>query len=76
MLEQFNARRKIIVQALNDMPNVSCANASGAFYVFPNISQTGLTAKQAQDLFLEKAGVATIAGTSFGENGEGFIRFS
>ena len=76
MLEQFNARRKIIVQALNDMPNVSCANASGAFYVFPNISQTGLTAKQAQDLFLEKAGVATIAGTSFGDNGEGFIRFS
>ena len=76
MVEQFDARRKIIVQALNDLPNVSCANAAGAFYAFPNISQTGLTAKQAQDLFLEKAGVATIAGTSFGDNGEGFVRFS
>jgi aspartate/methionine/tyrosine aminotransferase len=76
MVEQFDARRKIIVQALNDLPNVSCANAAGAFYAFPNISKTGFTAKEIQDLFLEKAGVATIAGTSFGENGEGFVRFS
>ena len=76
MVEQFDARRKIIVQALNDLPNVSCANAAGAFYAFPNISKTGFTAKEVQDLFLEKAGVATIAGTSFGENGEGFVRFS
>ena len=76
MVEQFDARRKIIVQALNDLPNVSCANAAGAFYAFPNISKTGFTAKEVQDLFLDKAGVATIAGTSFGENGEGFVRFS
>ena len=76
MVEKFDERRQIIVQALNDLPNVSCTNAAGAFYVFPNISQTGLNAKQAQDLFLEKAGVATIAGTSFGKNGEGFLRFS
>mgnify|MGYP006132025659 FL=1 len=76
MVEQFDERRKIILQALNDLPNVTCANAAGAFYAFPNISQTGFTAKEAQNLFLEKAGVATIAGTSFGENGEGFVRFS
>ena len=76
MVEQFDARRKIIVQALNDLPNISCANAAGAFYAFPNISKTGLTAREAQDLFLEKAGVATISGNSFGKNGEGFVRFS
>ena len=40
------------------------------------ISETGLSSKAAQDLFLEKAGVATISGTSFGSNGEGFVRFS
>ena len=76
MVEVFDQRRKVIVEALNDLPNVSCADAAGAFYAFPNISQTGLSSKAAQDLFLEKAGVATISGTSFGTNGEGFIRFS
>ena len=45
-------------------------------YAFPNITQTGLTAAQGQDLFLDKAGVATIAGTSFGVHGEGYVRFS
>jgi aspartate/methionine/tyrosine aminotransferase len=42
----------------------------------PNIADTGLSSKQLQDGLLEKAGVATIAGTSFGEYGEGFLRFS
>ena len=57
MVAQFDARRKIIVEALNDLPGVSCADAAGAFYAFPNISGTGLNSKQTQDLFLEKAGV-------------------
>jgi aspartate/methionine/tyrosine aminotransferase len=48
----------------------------GAFYAFPNISGTGLTARAAQDRFLNEAGVATIAGTSFGAHGEGYVRFS
>jgi aspartate/methionine/tyrosine aminotransferase len=76
MVTQFDARRKVIVERLNALPNVSCADAGGAFYAFPNISKTGLSSKQAQDLFLDQAGVATIAGTSFGSYGEGFVRFS
>ncbi len=76
MIKAFDQRRQTIVAALNDLPNVRCADAAGAFYVFPNISETGLSATEAQDLFLEKAGVAAIAGTSFGANGEGFVRFS
>ena len=76
MLAEFDSRRRIIVEALNDLPGVRCTDAAGAFYAFPNISGTGLSAKDAQDLFLEQAGVATIAGTSFGVHGEGFIRFS
>jgi aspartate/methionine/tyrosine aminotransferase len=76
MVTQFDARRKVIIERLNALPNVSCADAAGAFYAFPNISNTGLSSKQAQDLFLDQAGVATIAGTSFGSYGEGFVRFS
>jgi aspartate/methionine/tyrosine aminotransferase len=76
MVAQFDDRRRAIVEALNDLPNVTCTDAAGAFYAFPNISQTGLTSMEAQNLFLDKAGVATIAGTSFGRYGEGYIRFS
>ena len=76
MIESFDQRRKTIVAELNNLPNVRCADAAGAFYAFPNVAETGLSAKEAQDLFLEKGGVATIAGTSFGTNGEGFVRFS
>ncbi|MEC8795765.1 MAG: pyridoxal phosphate-dependent aminotransferase, partial [Pseudomonadota bacterium] len=51
-------------------------DAAGAFYAFPNISGTGMSAREAQDLFLTKGHVATVAGTSFGAMGEGFVRFS
>lgn len=76
MVEAFDERRKIIVSELNQIPGFRCADAAGAFYAFPNIEGTGLTASQAQDKFLEEAGIATIAGTSFGAWGEGYIRFS
>ncbi|MYM55976.1 pyridoxal phosphate-dependent aminotransferase [Thalassovita mangrovi] len=76
MVAQFNERRQVIVRELNSLPGVRCADAAGAFYAFPNIEGTGMTSKQAQDRFLEEAGVATVAGTSFGAWGEGYLRFS
>ena len=76
MLAQFDIRRKAIVAGLNDLPGVRCADAGGAFYAFPNIEGTGLSAKEAQDLILTEAGVATVAGTSFGAYGQGYLRFS
>lgn len=76
MVAQFDARRRVIVEALNSLPGMTCTDPAGAFYAFPNISGTGLTAAQAQDLFLDQAGVATVAGTSFGRWGEGYVRFS
>ncbi|MEM8728939.1 MAG: pyridoxal phosphate-dependent aminotransferase [Pseudomonadota bacterium] len=76
MVAQFDARRQVIVDALNSLPGVTCRDPGGAFYAFPNIGGTGLSAAEAQDLFLDKAGVATVAGTSFGAWGEGFVRFS
>jgi aspartate aminotransferase len=48
----------------------------GAFYAFPNITGTGLNSKQLADRLLAEAGVACLSGTSFGEYGEGYLRFS
>jgi aspartate aminotransferase len=76
MVAAFDRRRKVIVAGLNDLPGVRCADAAGAFYAFPNISGTGMSAREAQDLFLTRGHVATVAGTSFGAMGEGFVRFS
>lgn len=76
MVAEFDKRRVAIVDALNSLPGFRCADAGGAFYAFPNIEGTGLTAREAQNRFLAEAGVATVAGTSFGEYGEGYLRFS
>jgi aspartate/methionine/tyrosine aminotransferase len=76
MVEAFAERREVIVAALNNLPGVRCATPGGAFYTFPNVSGTGYDAKTLQSELLERAGVATIAGTSFGSYGEDYIRFS
>lgn len=76
MMHAFDARRRLIVGALNGLPGVRCTDPGGAFYAFANISGTGMGANEAQARFLDEAGVATIAGTSFGAGGEGFLRFS
>ncbi|WP_119165764.1 pyridoxal phosphate-dependent aminotransferase [Algihabitans albus] len=72
----FDARRRQVVDGLNDLPGVGCVEPGGAFYAFPNVTGTGLTAKQLETALLETAGVATIAGTSFGLFGEGYLRIS
>ena len=76
MVQAFDERRKVIVPALNQIPGFSCVDPGGAFYAFPNITGTGMSARELQDQLLTKAGVATVAGTSFGDFGEGYIRFS
>jgi aspartate aminotransferase len=76
MVAAFADRRRFIVEALNGLPGIRCARPGGAFYTFPNIAGTGLDARSLQNRLLEEAGVATIAGTSFGEFGEGYLRFS
>jgi len=76
MMRAFDARRRLIVERLNALPGVRCTDPGGAFYAFANIAGTGMSAGEAQDRFLEEAGVAAIAGTSFGAGGEGFVRFS
>jgi aspartate/methionine/tyrosine aminotransferase len=76
MRTAFDARRRIVVEELNKLPKVSCIEPGGAFYAFPNISGTGRTAKELETALLKDAGVATIAGTSFGQYGEGYLRLS
>jgi aspartate/methionine/tyrosine aminotransferase len=76
MVRAFDARRGRTVELLNALPGVRCAMPGGAFYAFPNVAGTGFKARELQDRWLEEAGVATIAGTSFGMLGEGFVRFS
>ncbi len=76
MRKAFAERRRIIVDGLNGIPGVSCVEPGGAFYAFPNIIRTNKDARTLQDVFLNDAGVATIAGTAFGVHGEGYLRFS
>ena len=76
MVAAFDARRAVIVEALNAIPGFRCARPLGAFYAFPNIAGTGMGSAALQELLLATAGVATIAGTSFGVLGEGYLRFS
>jgi aspartate aminotransferase len=76
MVEEFRRRRDIIVAGLNDIPGISCLEPQGAFYVFPNITQTGLTSAELQSRLLLDAGVAALGGTAFGPYGEGYLRFS
>lgn len=76
MMVAFDARRALIMEGLNSLPGVRCTDPAGAFYAFANVSGTGMTARQAQDRFLDEAGVATVAGTAFGSFGEGYLRFS
>ena len=76
MVEAFDARRQVIVAELNEVPGVSCVDPGGAFYAFPNITETGIDARTLQRRLLDEAGLAVIAGTSFGQLGEGYLRFS
>jgi aspartate aminotransferase len=76
MVAEFRRRRDIIVAGLNDIPGITCLEPQGAFYVFPNVTQTGLTSAELQARLLQDAGVAALGGTAFGPYGEGFLRFS
>jgi len=76
MVKAFAERRAYIIPALNKLPGLRCANPGGAFYAFPNIEGTGMDSRTFQSRLLDEAGIATVSGTSFGEYGNGYVRFS
>ena len=76
MVEAFRRRRDLVVEGLNRIPGVRCVLPKGAFYVFPNITGTGMKSKPFADMLLEEHGVAALSGTAFGAHGEGYLRLS
>ncbi|MEW6580798.1 MAG: pyridoxal phosphate-dependent aminotransferase [Chloroflexota bacterium] len=76
MVAAYQERRDAVVAALNAMPGVTCRTPQGAFYAFPNIQSFGLSSDDMATLILDKAGVALLPGTSFGQNGAGYLRIS
>ena len=76
MRQEFEHRRNVFVNGINKIKGFSCRLPKGAFYAFPNITETGWPSKKLADALLEEAGVAALSGTAFGAFGEGYLRFS
>lgn len=76
MRTEFRRRRQVIVAGLNRIPGFRCVEPRGAFYAFPNIMGTGWKSRALADALLTQTGVACLPGTAFGEQGEGYLRFS
>ncbi len=76
MVAEFRARRDLLVAGLNAIPGIRCLEPQGAFYVFPDVSGTGLTGAAFADRLLTEAGVSVLAGTAFGAVGTHHIRLS
>ena len=74
--KKLQAKRDKTVEALNTMPGVECPTPDGSFYVFPDIRGTGMTAQQFADYMIENYQVGVVAGSAFGDRGEGHIRLT
>ena len=75
MRKEYEARRNFIVRSLNDM-GLPCFKPLGAFYVFPDITSTGLTSKEFSLRLLQEKKVACVPGPAFGVSGTGHVRCS
>ncbi len=73
---RLQAKRDRMVAALNAMPGVDCPTPDGSFYVFPDIRGTGMTAQQFADFMIEEHLVGVVAGSAFGDRGEGHVRIT
>ena len=76
MVTEFRARRDLVVAGLNAIPGIRCATPLGAFYVFPDVSGTGLSGAELAERLLTEAGVCGLAGIGFGLHGRDHIRLS
>ncbi len=76
MVGEFRARRDLIVDGMNTIPGISCLRPNGAFYVFPDVTGTGLSGAEFADRALTEAGVSVLGGTAFGAEGRDHVRMS
>ena len=74
MMRTLRQRRDLMITGLNAIPGITCRVPRGAFYAFPNVRRLGLTSSDLASLLLEEGGVATLPGTAFGPEGEGYLR--
>ena len=76
MVAEFRRRRDFLVPALNTIPGFRCIEPGGAFYAFPNVSALPIGADELAERLLDEAGVALLAGSSFGRHGADHVRIS
>ncbi len=74
MMRTLKDRRDLMVRGLNEIPGIQCRLPRGAFYAFPNIRSFGIPSSGLASFLLEEGGVATLPGTAFGAEGEGYLR--
>jgi aspartate aminotransferase len=73
--DQYRVRRDLLLKGLNDI-GLPCKPPAGAFYAFPDVSRISKDSREAADVLLNSANVATVPGIVFGAEGEGHLRFS
>ena len=76
MVAEFDRRRRLVYTALQTMPGIKVTRPQGAFYLFPNIKETGKTSAEITQYLLDEAHVAVVPGSVFGQYGEGYVRIS
>ncbi len=76
MVAAYAARRRFMLDALEEIPGIECAPIEGAFYIFPKFTATDKDSLTLAQILLEEAHIATTPGVAFGAAGEGHIRFS
>jgi aspartate/methionine/tyrosine aminotransferase len=76
MTAAYDARRRFMLEALDEIPGIECPPIDGAFYVFPRFTQSEQSSLEISTALLEQALIATTPGIAFGPAGEGHVRFS
>lgn len=76
MVGEYEKRRDLFVERINNIPGLSCVRPDGTFYAFVDIRDMNMSSNEAAKYMLEKYGIATVSGSSYGKSGEGFLRFS
>jgi aspartate aminotransferase len=74
-LAAYRKRRDLLLDGLNEL-GLTCQRPAGAFYAFPDVTRVSSSSREAAEILLERAQVATVPGIVFGERGEGHLRFS
>ena len=76
MVAEYQQRRDLITDLLNQVPGFRCLKPEGAFYAFPDIRGTGMSSMELSEFLLKTAKVGCVPGNTFGAQGEGFVRIS